>query len=148
MVGKEEFRERKRFESLIDELNKNSVSVVVEGYMDQLVLRKLGFRGKVFLSAERKNEDLCEDVARGSERVVILTDFDSHGRKQNKKLGKLLEGKVDVINSFRRDMKAEMAENDRYAIEDIRPILQNKNKKFVEEKLDEISYAVDSRKTE
>lgn len=145
MVETENFKEKKRFESLIEDFNRNSVAIIVEGYRDKMVLENLGFEGKVFLSAERKNEDLCEDVARGSEKVVILTDFDSHGRDQNRKIRKLLEGKTDVINSFRKEMKVKMARNDRYAIEDIRPVLEDKKKKFVEEKLDEISYEADTR---
>jgi len=144
VVEKHIFRERKEFEGLVRELDKNVGSAIVEGLKDKIVLQKLGFSGKIFLSAERSNEDLCEDVARGSERVAILTDFDSHGREQNRKIESLLEGKVDVINSLRRDIGAQMAENDRYAIEDIMPVLKDKNQKFVEEKLDEISLKADN----
>jgi len=64
-------------------------------------MEKLGFEGRIFLSAERTIEDLTEDVTRASKRVAILTDFDQHGKEENKKILQELQDKVDVIKVSR-----------------------------------------------
>ena len=136
----EDFRERQKLESMTKMIDRDVDSVIVEGYSDKIAIRNLGFNGKIFLSAERSIEDLAEDVERGCRRVAVLTDFDSHGKEQNSMIIQELQGKVDVINSLRRDFGAQLTSTGRMAIEDILPLFESKEDKFVEEMLDEISW--------
>lgn len=136
----EEFVEKKRLENLVKDMNRDLDSIIVEGYSDRIVMEKLGFEGKIFLSAERSVEDLAEDVSRGAERVAVLTDFDSHGKDQNREISKALEEEVDVFRSIRKDFGAQLTSQDRRAVEDIGPLFVDKEQKFVEAALDRLYF--------
>ncbi len=132
----EKFRERKQLEAVVEKLDRDVDAAIVEGFMDKQVLVRLGFTGKVFLSAERSLESLVEDVERGSERVAVLTDFDNHGKDQNRKICHELQGRVDVINAARKEFGSQLTSTGRMAVEDARPLFHSKNDKFVEARLD------------
>lgn len=135
--SKQEFKERKLLEKEVEKLDRDVDSAIVEGFSDRRVLEKLGFTGKIFLSAERSVEDLVEDVERGSNRLVILTDFDSHGKKENKKLNQALQDRnVDVINTGRKEFGAQLTSTGRMAVEDVQPLFRSKFDKFAEAALD------------
>lgn len=133
---KSEYVLKKRLEEEVRKMNRDLDAVIVEGFEDKLMIRKLGFQGRIYLSAEKTVEDLVEDVSRGSERVAILTDFDEHGKEANKELRKALEEEVDILNSIRRDFGKILTESGRRDIEDIRTLFTSKEKKFVEAALD------------
>ncbi|MFB6207765.1 MAG: hypothetical protein ABEJ69_00280 [Candidatus Nanohaloarchaea archaeon] len=135
-MEKEKFIERKRLEELVQGFNTELDAVVVEGLADKRVIQELGFRGKVFLSAERTVEDLVEDVSRGAERVAVLTDFDEHGKEQNKMISRKLDREIDVIRSLREDFGIQLTSTGRRTIEDIAPLFRDSEKKFVEAALD------------
>lgn len=137
-MDKESFREREKLVRITRELDRDLEAVVVEGYSDKKVLEQLGFTGKIFLSAERENELLAEDIERGADTVGILTDFDSHGKKQSRELLKLLEDKVDVLKSSRKKFGKQLTSEGRRAVEDARPLLHSKQKKFVDAALDDL----------
>ncbi|MFB6145721.1 MAG: hypothetical protein ABEJ99_04430 [Candidatus Nanohaloarchaea archaeon] len=130
------FRERKRLESIVSDIDRDVDSAIVEGAMDRKALRMLGFEGRIFLSAERSLEDLVEDVSRGSQKVVILTDFDSHGKEENKELNRALQGETDVINACRRQFGQQLTSTGRRTIEDTLPLFSSIEDKFVEAALD------------
>ncbi len=131
------FKERKLLEKEVEKLNQDVDSAVVEGLDDKRVLRKLGFDGKIFLSAEKTLEDLAEDLERGSLRTVILTDFDQHGKDENKKINQVLQERdIDVINSSRKQFGAQFTSTGRMAIEDAEPLFRSKFDKFVDAALD------------
>ena len=137
-MEKEKFIERKRLEAEARKLEKNADAVIVEGISDKIMLQKLGFESKIFMSAEKTVEDLREDVGRGASRVVVLTDFDTHGKEESKKISKALESEVDVIKSLREDFGAQLTSTGRRAIEDIRPLFADKEEKFIEARLDRL----------
>jgi len=139
-MEQEKFRERKLLEKVTRKIDRDVDSAIVEGWSDKKVLEKLGFSGKIFLSAERTVEDLAEDVERGSKRVVVLTDFDSHGKQQNRKIIQELQGKVDVLNVGRKEFGAQLTSTGRQAIEDVSPLFESKEKKFVEAALDRLFF--------
>ena len=134
-----DFRELQQLQKITEMIDRDADSVIVEGYSDKVAIRQLGFKGKIFQSAERSVEDLAEDVERGAVRVAVLTDFDTHGKDQNSEIIQALQGKVDVINSLRRDFGAQLTSNGRHAVEDVLPLFESKEDKFIEEMLDEIS---------
>lgn len=131
----ENFRERKRLEAEVEKIDRDVDAAVVEGYSDKKALRKLGFESKIFLSAERTVEDLTEDVIRGADRVAVLTDFDEHGKEQNREISQALNKEIDVIRSARKDFGAQLTSTDRRAVEDVRPLFDDPDEKFVEAQL-------------
>lgn len=130
------FRERQRLEEIIARVDRDVEAVIVEGFSDKRALRKLGFSGKVFLSAERTLEDLVEDVSRGASKAAVLTDFDDHGKQQNREIARALEKEIDVIRSLRAEFGAQLTSTGRRAIEDVEPLFQDRDQKFVEAALD------------
>lgn len=132
----EDFRELKQLERVVEGISGDVDAAVVEGLSDRYFLKKLGFEGKIFLSAERTLEDLVEDVTRGAETVAVLTDFDQHGKEENRKISHLLDREIDVIHTARDEFGKQLTSNGRHAVEDVRPLFENKNQKFVEAALD------------
>lgn len=132
---KEEFKELQKLKKIVKTLDRDLDSIIVEGYSDKQVMRKLGFAGKIFLSAEKTIEDLTEDVARGARRTAILTDFDEHGKKQNKKISHEISKEIDVSFSARNKFGKQLTSTGRRDIEDIRPLFENKNQKFIDARL-------------
>lgn len=137
-MDKEKFRERNNLIEVTRKLDRDLDAIIVEGFSDRKVMRKLGFEGKIFLSAERNNELLAEDVERGAERVAVLTDFDTHGKEQNKELRQELQDKVDVFSSSRQEFGAQLTSTGRRAIEDVEPLFHSKEDKFVDAALDRL----------
>lgn len=131
-MRKEDFKELKRLEEIVEKLDRDLDSIIVEGFNDRKVMRKLGFTGKIFMSAEMAVEDLVEDVSRGSQKTAVLTDFDSHGKEQNQKIRHELQGKVKNSISAREEFGLQLTSKDRYAVEDVKTLFQDKDQKFVE----------------
>ncbi|MFB6208696.1 MAG: hypothetical protein ABEJ56_00995 [Candidatus Nanohaloarchaea archaeon] len=136
----ERYRERKKLESIVDRLDRDLDAIIVEGIGDKKVMKMLGFTGKVFLSAERKLEMLAEDVERGAERVGVMTDFDEHGKQQSKKISQVLQDRVDVISSSRREFGRQLTSNGRRTIEEIKPLFRSKRQKFVDAAMDTLFF--------
>lgn len=137
-MDREKTRELQYLKETVSDLDRDLDAVIVEGKSDQRVMKKLGFEGRIFQSAERKIEDLSEDVGRAAETVAVLTDFDSHGRRQAKKITHALQEEVDVVNSARRSFGEQLGYNDRYAVEDVGPLLESKWEKFTDATLDRL----------
>lgn len=139
-MNKQDLKEKKRLEKITETIDRDVEAVIVEGFSDRRILRKLGFKGRIFESAEKSIEDLREDVARSVDSVAVLTDFDAHGKKQAKLITQALEKEIDVLRSLRRDFGSQMAENDRRAVEDIGPLFESKEKKFIDAALDRLFF--------
>lgn len=132
----EDFRERQELEAVVEKLDRDLDSVVVEGVSDKRVMEKLGFTGRVFLSAERTTEDLVEDVARASERTAVLTDFDEHGKQRNREITRQLARETDVVVSAREEFGSQLTSTGRRTIEEVEPLFYSRERKFVEAALD------------
>ncbi|MFB6190677.1 MAG: hypothetical protein ABEJ91_03840 [Candidatus Nanohaloarchaea archaeon] len=139
-MEKERFEERKRLEALAEKIDRDVDSIIVEGFSDKKMMQKLGFTGRIYLSAERKLEDLVEDVSRGAERVAVLTDFDDHGKERNREIARELEKKIDVIRASRKEFGAQLTSTGRQCIEDIAPLFDDRNKKFRDAALDRLFF--------
>lgn len=135
-MEREDYIERNRLEEIVSRVDRDVDAAIVEGYSDRIVLEKLGFSGKIFLSAEKTLEGLVEDVSRGSDRVAVLTDFDDHGKNQAKLISRELDKEIDVLNSAREEFGKQLTSTGRMAVEDIAPLFVDKDQKFVEAALD------------
>lgn len=139
-MEREKFIEKNKLEKIIFRIDRDVDSIVVEGYSDRIAMEKLGFSGKIFLSAEKSLEGLKEDVSRGADRVAVLTDFDNHGEDEAKKISRELDKEIDVLNSAREEFGRQLTSNGRMAIEDVAPLFVDKEQKFVEAALDGIYF--------
>jgi 5S rRNA maturation endonuclease (ribonuclease M5) len=135
-MRREDFIEKKKLEEIVEKISCDVDSVIVEGWADKKVIQELGFEGKIFLSAERTHEDLIEDISRGSESVAVLTDFDSHGKEEAREISRKLQEEIDVIRSARKEFGAQLTSKDRRAVEDIKPLFDDLEEKFVEAAMD------------
>lgn len=139
-MRKERFQERQELEALVEKLDRDVDSIVVEGRADRRMMRKLGYSGRVFLSAERDKEDLAEDVSRRSRRVAVLTDFDDHGKQRNREISRELEKQVDVVRASRKEFGAQLTSSGRRCIEDVAPLFEDKSEKFRDAALDRLFF--------
>lgn len=143
-MEKEKFIEKKQLEQVVEKIDRDTDGVVVEGIGDRYVLRRLGFRGKIFLSAEKTMEDLVENVSRGADRVGVLTDFDQHGKDEAKKITHQLQKEIDVVKTIRDDFGKQLTSTGRRTVEEIKPLFESKEDKFVDVALDRLYPGKDS----
>ncbi len=134
----EDYKSLKRLEKEVEKIDRDVYSVIVEGFSDMKAIKELGFTGRIYMSAEKSVEDLSEDVIRGSESVAILTDFDSHGKEQNRKISQVLQEEVIVDFSARKSFGKELTSQDRHAVEDVIPLFSSWRDKFTEATLDRL----------
>ena len=139
-MNKEDYIEKKQLEKVITEIEKTVDTIIVEGWSDKKMIQKLGYKGKIFLSAEKTVDDLVEDVARRTEKAAVLTDFDTHGKEQAEIISRELDKEIDVVRSARQKFGKQLTSTDRHAVEDIRPLFQDKDEKFVEAAMDQIFF--------
>jgi len=95
-----------RILELLERLSRESakgVPIIVEGQNDIDTLRKLGVEGEV-ISAKtfgRSFLDVLSEIEKqGKQEVIILMDFDRHGREWTKRLTRHLERMRIKPNSF------------------------------------------------
>ena len=139
-MKREEYIEKNRLEEVVSDISRDVDSIIVEGWADKKIIEKLGFEGKIFMSAERTHEDLCEDVVRASNTVAVLTDFDQHGKEEAREISRKLQKEVDVIRSARKEFGKQLTSTDRRAVEDIRPLFDDKEQKFIDAELDQLYF--------
>ncbi len=139
-MKKEDFIEKNRLEEVVARISRDVDSIIVEGWSDKKIMQKLGFEGRIFTSAERSHEDLCEDVSRSSSKVAVLTDFDNHGKDEAKAISGKLQEEIDVIRSARKEFGSQLTSKDRRAVEDIRPLFKDREQKFIEAELDQLYF--------
>jgi len=83
-------------------------------------LRLIGFEGRIEVSSRVNvsDFDLAESLKGEAASVVLLTDFDEEGRRLNRHLTRLLEGRgVNVEVGLRRQFGRLMAALGIYVIE-------------------------------
>lgn len=106
--------------ALLNEVSYLPAMVVVEGPRDVEALRLIGFEGRIEVCSKVNVSDynLAESLKGEATSVVLLTDFDEEGRKLNRHLTRLLEGRgVKVEVGLRRQFGRLMAALGIYVIE-------------------------------
>ena len=101
MRGKLSETEIRELRTIFDELIKASEGgaiIVVEGPSDRQSLRELGIKGEILLSSTQPDVDLIDSLA-DSSRVIILSDWDTEGKKIEKRLDKLFRSRGIVANT-------------------------------------------------
>ena len=139
-MEREKFVEKNKLEKIVSKIDRDVDSIIVEGYSDRIAMEKLGFSGKIFLSAEKSVEGLVEDVSRGADRVAVLTDFDNHGKEEARKISRELDKEIDVLNSAREEFGKQLTSKGRMAVEDVAPLFLDREQKFIEAALDDLYF--------
>ncbi len=84
----------------VQKLKDFALAIIVEGKRDKIALNKLGLTNIVLL--KKPIYELCEELAKECNEVVILTDLDKEGKKLYSKIKENLERNgVKVNNTFR-----------------------------------------------
>lgn len=113
---------------IIDDINREGVTIIVEGIRDERALRNLGFTGRIVrfsnsgLSVTFFVEKLFKNFK--PHKVLVLSDYDNDGEKLNRKITNELEVwgfDVDKITRWRigEILKSEGI----YSIEDINGLI-------------------------
>lgn len=106
-------RARKELNELLDKIEYLVSVVVVEGPRDAEALRRIGFKGKIelFSRVNLSEPDFIDSLSAVAASLVILTDFDSEGRRINRNLIRLFERRgVRVEVGLRQEFGRLMAE--------------------------------------
>ncbi len=91
----------KEINNCISEIRDNNYLVIVEGKKDKISLARLGLRKIRTL----KNKPLFEIIETINERIVILTDLDSEGKRIFSKLRHELQRKgIKIDNKLRLEL--------------------------------------------
>lgn len=137
-ISQDDFYHREQLRDLVHRIDRDADAVVVEGRHDKEVLEHLGLSVRVFTCAGRIPTEFCNTVGRVSSHVVMLTDFDSHGKELNREMSRMLSEKTDVMHAYREEFGALLTSKGRHCIEDIRPLLGDPEKHFKQAQLDRL----------
>lgn len=121
-------------EELLEELKEYSsmgVPIIVEGPHDEMALRELSVKGKIFhISSNHRTALNFLEGLLGHEQVIILTDFDERGDELAEFCAKqLLRLEVEPIVHLREKLKALLRKNIK-GIEDMAKFLKGRSLKI------------------
>ncbi|MCL7474918.1 MAG: toprim domain-containing protein [ANME-2 cluster archaeon] len=106
----EDMERLEQLEELVQELMQQSeegAAIIVEGKRDRRALRELGITGPVKLGTQKSLLELCEEVAREYNKVIVLTDWDENGDKLARLMAEFLYNAGATVNTdIRQKIKA------------------------------------------
>lgn len=129
-------RYRGRLRQQAERIQRDSDVVLVEGRRDRAALDRLDLHCRV-LCVSSRSEDTIDDSIPDHSRVTILTDYDEKGRQLNDELRELLRDR-DIHHAHRRQFGRLLKQDDRYCIEDIRPLFDDPEQQFIDAALDRL----------
>lgn len=132
------YKYRERLKRLLKAIDRDTDVILVEGTSDTAVLRKMGCSSDIEEIADRQVDVVAAEISELYETVVVLTDFDTHGKKQAANVSRLLDKECDVFYSYRKRFGRLLTERGRRCIEDIRPLLGTHDRQFREATLDRL----------
>jgi len=95
-------KNKEEIEDFLIELNKSNKLIIVEGPKDKKALKDAGVGNHIIELTKKPIFQVIEDVAKISDQVVILTDFDKKGKELYGKLNSdLQQNGVKVDHYFR-----------------------------------------------
>ena len=86
----------------IKDLSRAGAVVIVEGKKDRDALNELGISDQISLASSPPLLNFAEDISRKTNHVIILTDWDSQGKKMAKKLSVYLQASGAKPNNLIR----------------------------------------------
>ncbi|MCL7415769.1 MAG: toprim domain-containing protein [ANME-2 cluster archaeon] len=106
MSVQEDMERLEKLEELIQDLRQRSdegAAIIVEGMRDRRALRELGITGPIRLGTQKAILELCEEVAREYNNVIVLTDWDYKGEKIARLMADFLNNAGAVVNTDIRE---------------------------------------------
>ncbi len=122
---------RKKFENLTElltELQNDNlrIPIIVEGEMDEVALRSLGLKGKIVrLHSGKSILNLCEDLSKDYDLLILLTDWDKRGVRFYKSLKKLITANDMKYNDKYWIKLRNFCGKDIQTIEDLKKYMDN-----------------------
>lgn len=129
----------KEIEKIIDEAKELNITapIIVEGIKDRRALKRLGFEGEIIKISEGKSIfTFCEELAKKFKKVIILTDWDSHGGRLCRILKKSLTANSIRYNEDIRSRLLFYCRKEVKDVEGIVPMLENMKKRIAEKQSD------------
>ena len=87
----------------IKDLSREGAIIIVEGKKDRDALNDLGISDRISLASYSPLLNFAEDVSRKTNQVIILTDWDSQGKKMAKKISGYLQASGTKPNNLIRN---------------------------------------------
>lgn len=95
-----------KIEQIISEIRDLALEgaiIIVEGEKDRDALSELGISGQILLASYPPLLNFAEDISRKTDLAIILTDWDSQGKKLAKKLSGYLQASGMKPNNLIRN---------------------------------------------
>ncbi|MBM3897110.1 MAG: topoisomerase [Thaumarchaeota archaeon] len=84
----------------------NGSLVVVEGKRDKEALQSLGFRGSVTMLCHNGGIKRLIESAGLYRKTILLLDLDKEGRSLTGRAGRMLQGRITIDLSYRKELGA------------------------------------------
>lgn len=102
----EDLERLQKIEQVISEIQDLAIEgavIIVEGEKDRDALGELGISGQILLASYPPLLNFAEDISRKTDLAIILTDWDSQGKKLAKKLSRYLQASGMKPNNLIRN---------------------------------------------
>ncbi len=96
----------------IKDLSNEGAVIVVEGKKDRDALNELGISDQISLVSYQPLLDFAEDISRKTNQAIILTDWDSQGKKLAKKISGYLQASNTKPNNLIRNKIKKLVRNE------------------------------------
>lgn len=95
------------FSRLVKKINSDVDAILVEGKRDRRALVENGFESRIIECSSLPNHEIISRVEEsGARSVLVLTDFDSHGKELCKEISSALTGHgISLKNIYRKKIK-------------------------------------------
>lgn len=87
----------------IKDLSRAGAVIIVEGKKDRDALNELGISDQISLASSPPLLNFAEDISRKTNQAIILTDWDSQGKKMAKKISAYLQASGTKPNNLIRN---------------------------------------------
>lgn len=95
--------EKEELKNFFLELKNSNKLIIVEGIKDRKALNELGVTNYIVFLNKKPIFEVIEDVAKITDKVVILTDFDKKGKELYGKLNSGLQRYVIKVDHYFRE---------------------------------------------
>lgn len=112
----------KEFSRIVRDVNSEVDMILVEGKRDRRALVESGFSSRIMECSSLPVHEIISRVEEsGSRKVLVLTDFDSHGKELFREISSALTGHgISLKNIYRKRIKEILDRENRKTTESLR----------------------------
>ncbi|MDD2778280.1 MAG: DNA primase [Methanocellales archaeon] len=96
----------------IKDLSNEGAVIIVEGKKDRDALNELGISDQISLASYQPLLNFAEGISRKTNQAIILTDWDSQGKKMAKKISGYLQASNTKPNNLIRNKIKKLVRNE------------------------------------